>query len=230
MDKYINSQADLFEMLDSFTGQISWDSFYSERTKPAPFLTQSELPDENLAALIEKNPSIKTVLELGCGEGRNAIYLARQGINVTALDSSEVSIKNARANAKKHQLDVTYINDNVFSHNYEDKKYDLVYDSGLFHHLAPHRRLQYLEMLGALILKEGYFGLTCFAWGENCADQVDDWHFYESKHSGVAFKKEQLETFFGKYFHVLELRKYRDGIPNTIQGLGFLWVCLFQKK
>ena len=148
------------------------------------FPTKSELPDENLAAFVEKKPFIKNVLELGCGKGRNAIYLAQQRINVTAFDVSEVSMKNTRANVKKHQLNVTFINDDVVLHDYKDKKYD----SGLFHHLDFHRKLQYLEMLDALIVKEGHFGLACFAWGENCANQVKDWHFYESKHSGVTFK------------------------------------------
>ena len=89
---------------------------------------------------------------------------------MTAFDVSEVSMKNTRANVKKHQLNVTFINDDVVLHDYKDKKYD----SGLFHHLDFHRKLQYLEMLDALIVKEGNFGLACFAWGENCANQVKD--------------------------------------------------------
>jgi len=37
-----------------------------------------------------------------------------------------------------------------------------------------------------------------FCWGENCADEVDDWAFYEQKFSaGVAFTKERLTVYVG---------------------------------
>lgn len=230
MGKYINTENDLYEMLDNFVYKISWDEFYSDKSKPAPFVIQNELPDENLVKFIESNGSINTALELGCGEGRNAIYLAKKGIDITAIDLSEVAINNAKSLAQKNNVSVNFIKDNVLSHAYGNNDFDLVYDSGLFHHLAPHRRLQYLELLNTLVKKNGYFALVCFAWGENCADEVDDLQFYEQKHAGVAFKKEQLEEFFGKYFNVIEIRKYENGIPNTIQGLDFLWTCLFQKN
>jgi len=41
------------------------------------------MPDENIVELLAKPISIKTAIELGCGEGRNAIYMAKQGISVT---------------------------------------------------------------------------------------------------------------------------------------------------
>ena len=48
-----------------------------------------------------KEHSIKKACEFGCGEGRNAIYLARHGVAVEAFDSSEVAIKNAKRIAKE---------------------------------------------------------------------------------------------------------------------------------
>ncbi|CAM5200665.1 class I SAM-dependent methyltransferase [Lysinibacillus sphaericus] len=39
-----------------------------------------------------KGLSPKRVLELGCGPGRNSIYMAKQGCSVSALDISEKAI------------------------------------------------------------------------------------------------------------------------------------------
>ncbi len=66
-------------MLDSWfrdEGQF-WDAFYRDRDKGVPFFI--EAPDENLATWVEEGrlPSGR-VLELGCGPGRNAVYLASE--------------------------------------------------------------------------------------------------------------------------------------------------------
>ena len=42
------------------------------------------------------------VLDVGCGEGADAIWLARQGWQVTALDVSEVALQRARATIDQH--------------------------------------------------------------------------------------------------------------------------------
>lgn len=101
----------------------------------------------------------------------------------------------------------------------------------MFHHLAPHRRITYIKLLKLLIKNNGYFSLNCFAWGNDCADEVNDWEFYqERKRVGVAFTKERLISLFSPHFEIIEIRKYRSGIPDTIQGLDFMWTCLFKKS
>ncbi|MGW2586673.1 class I SAM-dependent methyltransferase [Streptomyces virginiae] len=44
--------------------------------------------------------------------------------------------------------------------------YDLVVDSGCFHHLPPHRRVSYLALLDRVLAPGGHLALTCFADGE----------------------------------------------------------------
>lgn len=195
MGRYINSEQDLYEMLDSWTHRISWDSFYSERTRPAPFLVQNSLPDESLVSWLQQL-RVQNAVELGCGEGRNAVYLAK-GIEVTAVDFSEVAIAQARLQAERAGVEAAFSAADVLKYDYGKKQYELVYDSGLFHSLAPHRRLQYLQLIRRLTAEGGYFGLVCFAWGEECREEsVDDWLFYERRCAGQAFKKERLEMFF----------------------------------
>ena len=97
---FINSTEDLYRMLDRFTQGVDWDCFYTERDKPAPFLKFNKSPDKCVVDFLKEH-SIKKACEFGCGEGRNAIYLARHGVAVEAFDSSEVAIKNAKRIAKE---------------------------------------------------------------------------------------------------------------------------------
>jgi SAM-dependent methyltransferase len=230
MKPFINTYDDIMDFLDSQVASVTWDEFYGQRKFSAPFILQNELPDENLVELLNKDLAIASALEIGCGEGRNAIYIAKQGISVTAIDISPTAIENAKNNAKRQEVDVDFRCMDVLKNDVSGE-YDFVYDSGTLHHLPPHRRITYIELLKTVIKPGGYFGLTCFAWGENCADEVDDWEFYkENFRAGVAFTEERLNQLFEPHFEVIEIRKYKNGVPNTIQGLQFMWVCLFKDK
>ena len=224
----INNINDLCDMLDARFPSASFDWMYAERHQ-APFIAQNELPDENLAEFLETCPTPARALELGCGEGRNAIYMAGRGVDVTAIDLSPVAIQHAKKLAKKRKADVNFLAGDIFKAELERHAYQFVYDSGCFHHLTPHRRLSYLDLLDRTLAPGGYFGLACFAWGENCADEVDDWAFYDGRHVGVAFTSERLREFFGGN-ETIYIRKCRNGVPGTIQGLEFMWACLFRKK
>ena len=230
MKPFINNHDDIMEFLDDRVASVKWDKFYGERKFQTPFILQKTMPDENLVEFLSKGISIKSAAELGCGEGRNAIYMAKNNISVTAFDISSTAIENAINIAKDGGVAVDFRCYDVIKDKLSGE-YDFVYDSGLLHHLPPHRRITYLELLQAILKPSGYYGLTCFAWGENVANEVDDWGFYEQKYSaGVAFTKERLIELFTPYFDVIEIRKYKNQVPDTIQGLQFMWACLFKDK
>ncbi|MDT8719725.1 class I SAM-dependent methyltransferase [Clostridium sp. 19966] len=153
---------------------------------------------------------------------------AKLGCNITAVDLSESAIANARIFAENNNCSINFIYKSIFE--LDSRAYDFIYDSGCFHRLPPHRRISYVELLRSSLKQGSYFGLTCFAWGEKCADEVTDWEYYEKHRVGVAFTKEKLEQIFCKDFEVVEIKKYKEGIEGTLQGLGFMWTALFKKK
>ena len=75
----------------------SWDDSYASG-EPLPWDTGS--PDPMLVEMIESRaiPPGRT-LEVGCGTGTNAIYLADHGFEVMGVDLSPVAIEQARARA-----------------------------------------------------------------------------------------------------------------------------------
>ena len=87
------------------------------------------------------------------------IYMAKQGIAVTAYDLCAAAIENAKNIMTDAGIHVNFVCKDVIKSNITDKV-DLVYDSGMFHHLAPHRRITYIELLKKILNTDGYFGLT----------------------------------------------------------------------
>ena len=49
-----------------------------------PFLANNTLPDKMITEFV-KTHNIRDAVEFGCGEGRNAIYLAKRGIDIVAI-------------------------------------------------------------------------------------------------------------------------------------------------
>src|SRR5579859_7110675 len=95
-DQFIRTTDDVLTMLDGLLAQTSdrawWDEFFADRSRRCPFLV--DWPDESLAGWF--GDGLLTpgrVLELGCGNGRNAAYLASLGCRVDAVDFSAQAIE-----------------------------------------------------------------------------------------------------------------------------------------
>jgi SAM-dependent methyltransferase len=234
LEESIYNYGDLLKMLDSFLREPSqfWDSFYSDRKKAIPFF--SDLPDENLVSYFQENIfKAGNVLELGCGPGRNAIYFAQQGCIVDAIDISQESIKWAQERVIEHHLNINFIRKNIFDLNIKEGKYDVVYDSGCFHHIAPHRRMSYIELIKKALKKDGFFALTCFVpGGELGGAEISDWEVYRlnSLKGGLGYSEMKLRGIF-KDFKELEIRKMKEfKEQDGVFGVTGMLTALFQKS
>jgi SAM-dependent methyltransferase len=206
-----------------------WDSFYSDRAKPCPFFTAS--PCESLAEWVGEGliPPGRA-LDLGCGSGRNAIFLARRGFMVDAVDYSETAIAWARDRAAEAGVDVSLACCNVFDLEPRVAHYDLVYDSGCFHHIAPHRRKQYVEWVVNSLKPGGWFGLTCFRPEGGSGWSDDEVYERGSLGGGLGYTEGQLREIWSHGLEVRCLRQmYEPGAESGLFGASFLWVLLARK-
>lgn len=236
VEKTIKSVQDLYDMLDADfrSAKQFWEPFYEDRNRPITFFPNK--PDENLVAHV--NAGVLAggkALELGCGPGRNALYLTRQGYQVDAYDLSETAIAWAKERAAEEQLDVNFECRSVFELAPE-QEYDLVYDSGCLHHLLPHQRIPYIEMIHQALKPGGYFGMTCFApgfGGQGGPESVmDDWQVYQEKSmkGGLAFTEEKLRYLLQDPFECVELRPMKAmSQDENCFGLPILWVTMWRK-
>lgn len=98
--------------------RVEWDERYSKG---------DNVPERNPSRLLLDFSYMLPkgrAMDIACGEGRNAIYLARQGYQVDAIDISEVAIKNARAVAKGLNINLVVADLEKFS--IPEDTYDLI--------------------------------------------------------------------------------------------------------
>ena len=230
----LHTQEDIIKMLDSLLrpAEPFWNEFYANREKDVPFF--ENVPDENLVSYIQKAGFKRKSTGTWMWSGRNAIYLANEGFDVTAVDLSIEGINWAKERALAKGVEIEFICDSIFNLEVQNE-FDFVYDSGCLHHIPPHRRVNYVDLIKNALKSGGYFGLTCFAAGdldERNGSEITDWDVYRgwSLQGGLAYSEEKLREIF-KGFEVIEIRKMEQiEQPNTMFGESFLWTALFKKK
>jgi SAM-dependent methyltransferase len=94
-------------------------------------------------------------LDLACGEGQNAIWLASLGWDVVGVDYSEVAIAKARARAGRDGVDVEFVCADLVSYVPEASAFDLVLV--LYLHIPAEHRRAVLERAAAAIAPGGTF-------------------------------------------------------------------------
>ena len=229
-DRFIRTTEDLLRTLDAVVDGTSgtwWDDFFAHRSTPCPFLV--DRPDESLSAWFADGLlSPGRVLELGCGNGRNAAYLAGLGCHVDAVDFSAHAIEQASRRARGS---VTFQCCSIFDATVPEARYDLVYDSGCFHHTPPHRRQDYAALVRRALKPGGHYGLVCFRpeGGSGFTDQ----QVYEraSLGGGLGYSEDHLRALWHTPpFSVRVLRQMKkSGGNGPVFGEDFLWVLLAAK-
>ena len=209
---------------------IRWDTFYADRAKPCPFFVA--FPDESLAEWVGSGAITPgRALDLGCGHGRNSVYLAKQGFSVEGIDLSATALQWARDRAAEAGVDVRWRNESVFDAQLAAGSYALVHDSGCFHHIAPHRREQYVDLVVHALQPGGWFTLTTFR-PEGGSGYTDD-QVYERRSlgGGLGYTEAQLRAFWSRGLQVQQVRQMRKAAPGSqLFGEDFLWVLLARKR
>jgi len=116
------------------------------------------------------------VLDVGCGDGNNAIYLAGRGFNVTGVDFSAKAISIAKQKAREEKVDVTFITLDALDIGTLDKKFNTVIDFGLFHNLSGNKREQYVRALSDVCVSKGQLLMLCVA------DQAGEYPVYPKRY------------------------------------------------
>jgi cyclopropane fatty-acyl-phospholipid synthase-like methyltransferase len=137
---------------------VGFDSFY-EGTPPWDI----GHPQKEFVRLEEAGEIVGSVLDVGCGTGENALFLASQGHAVWGIDFSPIAIKNAQSKAAQRKLNISFLlRDELELHNL-GKAFDSVIDSGLFHVLSDTERPRFITNLAAVLSPGGTYFMLCFS-------------------------------------------------------------------
>jgi SAM-dependent methyltransferase len=97
---------------------MNWDERYSE-----PGFAYGSAPNEFLASVVDRIPKGR-VLSLAEGEGRNAVYLAALGYEVTGVDGSEVGLRKAMELAAERGVTITAVQADLSGFEIETEQWD----------------------------------------------------------------------------------------------------------
>lgn len=131
-----------------------WDQRYRDADTP----WDSGVPSKVLTEAIESG-LIKPcrALELGCGTGTNAIFLAKSGFEVTAVDLSSVAIEQARRKAEEAGISINFMQADVSALPYDGPPFQLVFDRGTYHIVRSENLLGLQKTLAKVVAPGGYY-------------------------------------------------------------------------
>lgn len=100
------------------------------------------------------------IIDLGCGQGRDVIPIARLGYSVTGIDNSRVGIKEMMTRAKSEGLDVTAIIGDIYKFK-KYQEYDIVLLDSMFHFDKNDRESE-IELINKILNNILIDSIICF--------------------------------------------------------------------
>jgi SAM-dependent methyltransferase len=193
-----------------------WDRQYQEGD---PVWDTREPSSEVVRTLTEFPIPTGRALEVGCGTGANAIWLAEHGFSVTANDVSPTAISRARERAARAGVDVRFLVGDLREPERLGGPFDFFLDCGCFGAVQRGDRDGYLRSLGQLTTA-GAAGLVL----SGNADEPED------DKGPPVLSADQMCAAFAGLWEIVRLLPFRF---DADQGAGkrYLgWSCLLRRK
>jgi 2-polyprenyl-3-methyl-5-hydroxy-6-metoxy-1,4-benzoquinol methylase len=138
---------------------------------------------EKIAALLDGKGN---ALDIGCGTGIFAVFMAQKGLSVTALDFVSRALDFAGRRADKSGVNINFIQADIMEWK-SSEKFDLVLDSGCLHSIKGQDLTRYKQQILNLLSPGGSYLLVHFAKK----------HFFNFEITGPVRKNPpEIERFF----------------------------------
>ncbi len=192
-----------------------WDSRYREGTPP----WDTGRVSAELQRLLARFPiPACRAIELGCGTGTNAIWLAQQGFEVVGVDLSPLAIQRARRKADEAGVPLLFLQADVTELPDLGPPFQFFFDRGCYHAVRRGKVEAFLQQLDRMTGPE--------AWGIVLTGNAR-----ESRQPGPPTVAEaELREELGRSFDFISLEEFRfdQEEPDGYRHLG--WSCVLRKK
>ena len=170
-------------------------------------------PGDFLFELIKLCPPTENtkVLDIGCGEGKDAVFMAEKGYDVTAFDLTENGIRKTIALAHKRGVKVNaYVDDiNTFE---TDEQFDIIFSTGTVQYIFDENKESFFKKLEKITKPNGIVFINVFV-EKSFLDLPPDWDKEEKM-----WKSGELFTYFSDWkFEKIDEVIFEDnsgGIPH----------------
>ncbi|WP_243794547.1 class I SAM-dependent methyltransferase [Saccharopolyspora gloriosae] len=153
-------------------------------------------PQPQVVLLEQEGAFRGRVLDVGCGAGENAIFLAGRGYSVTGVDGSPSAIEIARRRASDHGADLTFQVADATRMDGVPQQFDTVLDSALYHCLPEEARSSYPAALHRVTEPGAELHLLCFADVEGAPPFLP-----------AAISQDELRANFGPYWRITGIKQ-----------------------
>lgn len=208
--------------------KIKIDEIY-RNMNPEDIPWNIEAPPNVLIELVERGKvkPCKTI-DLGCGAGNYAIYLAGIGFDVTGIDISPAAIKIAKENAKKKGVKSNFLVADVLGDFDEVKEtFDFAYDWELLHHIFPEDRKKYVKNVYKILNPRGEYVSVCF--NEKDPQFGGSGKYVKTRIGTVLYlsSEEELRDLFDPGFNIIELKTIEISGKSVLHLANY---ALMEKK
>jgi ubiquinone/menaquinone biosynthesis C-methylase UbiE len=165
---------------------------------------------------IIKIPKNLKILDAGCGDGRNSIYLTKLGYDISGVDLSDSAIGRAKREMKRRKIHVDFKVGSLYKLPFGDSSFDVTfYDLVNIHIEDPDTVLQeFFRTLkkGGLLLFETTSKKDPFSKGRN--------EFYEGGYYFKFYDLKEAKNLVSKYFRLIKTE--RNTILNYDHGKSYV--------
>jgi len=152
-------------------------------------------PSNMCLKILELVPPIRPikVLDIGCGEGKDAVFFARCGYDVSAFDISEAGLEKTKRLAEQARVHVRTFRANMWDYRLEEK-YDVLFSSGALHYIKPELRDEVMANYKTHVNDNGIVALHVFVEKPFISAPP------EKEENSFHWKSGQLFTYFHDWY------------------------------
>lgn len=184
-----------------------WNNFYKDKICDVPSLFAKFVLNQT-----EKG---KSLLDIGCGNGRDSIYFASNGLKVTGIDASDVAISSLLASSSEG--DVSFICDDFVTTGIYKEKFDYCYSRFSLHAVNYAQQKKLLQNIYDCLGNRGKFFVEVRSVNDELygkGDMIEKDAYVYNGHFRRFIRREELDAAIqGLGFQILSSEEKKDFAP-----------------